>query len=159
MLMIVIRAQNRSEIGHIQDWFQMSKKIQNFYWSDRTSTGRLSLGRNISLASDYRTTISFEDWYSSRPIFMTSSTSGAISGLKVRLTSKWRPFWKFRNISYRFILTLNMEIPSKINPPKYFWCWWRQSVPSILMFKWNCHIFRDTGRSFWPIITKLCPHM
>ena len=30
----------------------------------------------------------------------------------------------------------------------------RQSVPSIFMFKWNCHIFRVTGRNFLPIITK-----
>ena len=30
----------------------------------------------------------------------------------------------------------------------------RQSVSSIFMFEWNCHIFRDTGRNFLPIITK-----
>ena len=36
---------------------------------------------------------------------------------------------------------------------------WRQNVRSILMFKWNCHIFRDTGRSVSPIITKLGLHM
>ena len=42
---------------------------------------------------------------------------------------------------------------------------WRQSGPSIFMFKTkpplmvNRHIFRDTGRSFWAIITKLGPHM
>ena len=52
------------------------------------------------------------------------------------------PFWKFRNILDRFILTA-----------------WRQNVPSISMFKWNCHIFRDTGRNFLPIITKLGQHM
>ena len=47
--------------------------------------------------------------------------SGITSGLKVRLTSKWRPFWKFRNILDKFILTLDMERPSKINPKKLFW--------------------------------------
>ena len=30
---------------------------------------------------------------------------------------------------------------------------WRQSRPSVFMFKWNCHIFCDKGRSFLPIIT------
>ena len=26
---------------------------------------------------------------------------------------------------------------------------WRQIRPSIFMFKWNRHIFRDTGHSFF----------
>ena len=37
---------------------------------------------------------------------------------KVRLTSKWRPFLKFRNILHRFILTSDMERPSEINSQK-----------------------------------------
>ena len=35
----------------------------------------------------------------------------------------------------------------------------RQIVPSILMFKWNCYTFRDTSRSFQPIVTKLGPYL
>ena len=52
------------------------------------------------------------------PIFVWDSTSGTTSGSKVRLTSKWRPFWKFLNILDRFILTSDMERPSEINPKK-----------------------------------------
>ena len=35
----------------------------------------------------------------------------------------------------------------------------RQIVPTIFMFKWNCHPFRDTSRSFQPIVTKLGPYL
>ena len=35
----------------------------------------------------------------------------------------------------------------------------RQIVPSIFMLKWNCHTFRDTSRSFQPIVTKLGPYL
>ena len=47
-----------------------------------------------------------------------------------------------------------MERPSKINPQKIIFDVddvsddVTQSRPSIFMFKWNCHIFRDTGHSF-----------
>ena len=34
-----------------------------------------------------------------------------------------------------------------------------QIVPFIFMFKWNCHTFRDTSRSFQPIVTKLGPYL
>ena len=36
---------------------------------------------------------------------------------------------------------------------------WRQIQSSIFIFKWNSHIFHNTGHSFWPIITNLGPHM
>ena len=52
------------------------------------------------------------------PILMYDSTSGPTSALKVRLTSKWRSFWKFRNILDRYILTTDMERMSEINPQK-----------------------------------------
>ena len=67
-----------------------------------------------------------------------------------------------------FILTSDMERSSEIIPQKVFLMlitslmtsrWWRQSWPSIFMFEWNCHIFRDTGRIFEPIITKLGLYM
>ena len=37
---------------------------------------------------------------------------------KFALTSKWRLFWKFWNILDRFILTLDMERPSEMDPQK-----------------------------------------
>ena len=46
--------------------------------------------------------------------------SSTASGLKVLLTSKWRPFWKFWNILDRFILTSDIERPSETNPPQIF---------------------------------------
>ena len=32
---------------------------------------------------------------------------------------------------------------------------WRQSQPSIFMFKWNCHIFHDNSNTVSDMITKL----
>ena len=60
------------------------------------------------------------------------------------------------------IVTADMERSSEIIPEKntfdvddvtYDITAWRKNWPSIFMFKWNYHIFRDTGRSFQPTIT------
>ena len=55
-----------------------------------------------------------------------------------------------------FILTSYMESSSEIILQKDFYVdyvnddvtAWRQICSSIFMFKLNCHVFRDTGRSF-----------
>ena len=66
-------------------------------------------------------------------------------------TSKWCPFWKFWNIKHSFNFTSDMKNCPKLCQKNIFHgddvthniTQWRQSQPSILLYKWNKNIFHD----------------
>ena len=86
------------------------------------------------------------------PILVQDSTSGTTSGLKTRPNlemaailkiSKYLRYVHF-DIRYGKIVRSTFDVDDVTDDVTA--C--RQSVPSIFMFKWNYHTFRDTNRSF-----------
>ena len=64
----------------------------------------------------------------------------------------WHQIWKMIKNSHRKSIVDGVDVTHDVTA-------WRQIRPSIFMFKGNSHIFHDTDRSCWKIITILGPHM
>ena len=88
---------------------------------------------------------------------MYDSTSVTTSGLETHPNPQMAAIFKIRygkNIANYYIKSV-FDVHDVTDDVTAL----RQIVPSIFMFKWNCHTFRDTSRSFQPIVSKLGPYL